>query len=98
MSDDFDDLGLSINFREKASGFCLEMKIFISEEMEAEGLTGLESVTELQKRCDDVMAGLRDCPAAATCRKYKRSVENGRADRFGVFGKRSSEVVQLPLF
>ena len=92
---DGDVMGFAIDHRERTSEFCHEMMMAISEEMRAEGLVGSGTIPEFRKRCVEVMSRRRDCPGAATCRKYRRSVlERGRPDRFGIFGERPGEWIQ----
>lgn len=90
-----DLLGLAIDHRETETDFCIGMMMAISAEMHDEGITGVDSIPEFKARCIDVMARRRDCPAVATCQKYRKAVlERNRPDRFGIFGERPAEWIQ----
>jgi hypothetical protein len=67
-----DTLGLS-RYTERSSSVCLGMYLAVADTMEAEGLAGEEHLGKFQRRIAAIYTGKQPCPAAATCKKFKRN-------------------------
>lgn len=72
-----DGLGFTREARggETDKRLCLGLMIYVSEELEAKGITG--DMHEFRRQYEQVLNGERECPLAATCPKYRRAIERG---------------------
>ncbi len=76
-----DPLGLARPVRQREKCLCLDLLTCLSDEMRALGLTGVESIPELQRRYDAVLDGEQACPLVLTCERYHQAIGRGGKPR-----------------